>query len=281
MYMQEGADGTVRSEARGIQSVEVGYRLLELLANAPGPLSLTALALGAGMATSRAHLYLTSFLRLGLVARATPGGAYDLGPAALRLGLAAISHLDVLQTAREAMYELRDATGGPVFLSVWGNRGPTTIHRVEGEYWIPGEVRVGTVFPILSSAGMVFLASFPESRVRSLVEAAFKETAPRDPWNGMSIDDVFEVIATVRRDGYARGRGVVARGSGFIGITAPIVDCEGTVVAAFTINSSADESPAEDRTEVEALIAIARRVSWEIGNRSAPGLQPASRRKVV
>ena len=280
MYMQGAPEVAVRSDARGIQSVEVGYRLLELLAGGPGPMSLTALALGAGMATSRAHLYLTSFMRLGLVTRATPGSAYDLGPAALRLGLAAISHLDVLQTARDAMVDLRDATGGPVFLSVWGNRGPTTIHRVEGEYWIPGEIRVGTVFPILSSAGMAFLASFPESRVRSLVENALRETPSRDPWYGIGFAEIQDLLAHVRTDGYARGRGVVARGSGFVGLTAPIFDYEGSVVAAFTINSTSEEIPT-DQADVEALVSISRRVSWEIGNRSTVTVPPASGRKVV
>jgi len=266
MYISSRADDAPRQEARGIQSVEVGYVLLEQLASAPGPLSLTALALGAGMATSRAHLYLTSFLRLGLVARATPGGAYVLGPAALRLGLAAVAQLDVLQAARDAMVELRDATGGPVFLSVWGNRGPTVIQRIEGSYWIPGEVRVGTVFPVLSSAGVAFMTAFPEQYVRSLVEGALRDIAPHDPWHGMSIDEVLALLVTVRKDGYARGRGVVARGSGFVGLTAPIVDHESVVAAALTINSTlTEDGHAANEAAVAALLATSRRVSWEIG----------------
>lgn len=261
MYTSPG-----RPDARGIQSIEVGYPLLEQLANAPGPLSLTALALGAGMPTSRAHLYLTSFVRLGLVARVAPGGTYVLGPAALRLGLAAIAQLDVLQAAREAMVELRDAAGAPAFLSVWGNRGPTVVHRVEGNYWIPGEVRVGTVFPVLSSAGMAFMTGFPERQVRSLVESALREVAPHDPWHGITVDEVFALLAEVRGDGYARGRGVVARGSGFVGITAPIVDHEGVVAAAITINATlTDDGRVAEEAALEALLATSRRVSWEIG----------------
>jgi DNA-binding IclR family transcriptional regulator len=37
-----------------VQSVEIGFRLLELLADAPGPMSLTAIAQQAGMGKVRA-----------------------------------------------------------------------------------------------------------------------------------------------------------------------------------------------------------------------------------
>jgi DNA-binding IclR family transcriptional regulator len=269
----------VRSDARGIQSVEAGYRLLELIAASAGPMSLTALAAGAGMATSRAHLYLTSFLRLGLVARATPGGLYDLGPAALQLGLAAISHLDAFRVAREAMYGLRDRTGGPVFLSVWGNRGPTTIHRIEGELWLPAEMRVGTVLPVLSATGRVMLAWFPERRARAIIERALQELPPRDPWEGTSVDESIALLAEVRKAGYARGRGYLAAGTGFVGLAAPIFDHEGEVVGAFTINANADNP---DRAAEEALAAslleVADRVSHEIGDRRHARSEPRPQR---
>ena len=74
-------------------------------------------------------------------------------------------------------------------------------------------------------------------------------------------------------------RGVVARDSGFIGLTAPILDYEGAAVAALTINSTAAESASTDGTE--ALVAVARRVSWEIGHRSTPHVHAANTRKVV
>jgi DNA-binding IclR family transcriptional regulator len=244
-------------------------------------MSLTALALGAGMPTSRAHLYLTSFLRLGLVTRDGPGGVYDLGPAALRLGLASIARLDVLQTAREAMLELRDVSHGPVFLAVWGNRGPTVVHRLEGEYWTPGDVRVGTVFPVLSASGLAFLASFPEPRVRAIIEEPLRSTAPHDPWHGMTADDVVALLAEVRRVGYALGRGVVARGSGFVGVVAPIHDHENVAAAAFVINATATAGgTVADPAAIDALVAAARRVSWEIGHHDAAPV-PAHQRKVV
>ena len=51
----------------GIQSVEVGFALLDALARATGPLMLRDLAAAAHMSAAKAHRYLVSFQRLGLV----------------------------------------------------------------------------------------------------------------------------------------------------------------------------------------------------------------------
>eukprot|EP01036_Dinobryon_divergens_P045710 gene45710-61106_t len=55
----------------GIQSVEVGFSLLEVLANAGDALMLRDLAARAGMSAAKAHRYLVSFQRLGLVVQDT------------------------------------------------------------------------------------------------------------------------------------------------------------------------------------------------------------------
>ena len=51
----------------GIQSLEVGFALLDVLTQTPGPLMLRDLAARAGMSAAKAHRYLVSFQRLGLV----------------------------------------------------------------------------------------------------------------------------------------------------------------------------------------------------------------------
>ena len=57
---------------RNIQSIEVGFKLIRALEEAPGPTSLKLLSKRAGMEPSKAHLYLVSFCNLGLVTRKTP-----------------------------------------------------------------------------------------------------------------------------------------------------------------------------------------------------------------
>ncbi len=63
----------------GIQSVEVGFALLDALARAIGPLMLRDLAAAAGMSAAKSHRYLVSFQRLGLVVQAARRWSADLG----------------------------------------------------------------------------------------------------------------------------------------------------------------------------------------------------------
>ena len=90
----DGAEADGDKARAGIQSVEVGFALLQVLAQGPGAWMLRDLAARAGMPAAKAHRYLVSFQRLGLVVQDSRTTRYDLGPAALQLGLSARARLD-------------------------------------------------------------------------------------------------------------------------------------------------------------------------------------------
>lgn len=77
------------------------------------------LAAVAEMAPSRAHSYLVSYARLGLIVQDNDG-RYDLGPAALQIGLAYLQRLDPYKAAVPFVEELADKTGHTVVMAVWG-----------------------------------------------------------------------------------------------------------------------------------------------------------------
>ena len=143
----------------GIQSVEVGFELLNALSRASGALMLRDLAAAAGMSAAKAHRYLVSFQRLGLVTQDSASTRYDLGPAALRLGLASLSRIDAVRLARERIDALLPLTGHTLAIAVWGNQGPTMVHWTEAPQAVPVALRLGDVMPLLSSAtGRCFAA---------------------------------------------------------------------------------------------------------------------------
>src|SRR5258706_10259051 len=127
--VESAADDTDAHEAgeeklrSGIQSIEVGFRLLDVLTNEPRAIMLRDLAPRAGMSPAKAHRYLVSFLRLGVVTQDPLAGRYELVGFALQLGLARLARVDGVKLARIALAELRDPLDLTVGIAGWGNQG--------------------------------------------------------------------------------------------------------------------------------------------------------------
>jgi len=156
---------------RGIQSIDTGIRLLEVLEKADGPLSLKDLSTRAEMDPSSAHRYLASFVRCGLV-RQEPDSRYDFGPLALHMGLAAVRRLDPVQLTEQALPGLVAETGFTALLTVWSNRGPTVVHWQRSRNPFVTNLGLGSVLPITRSAtGAVLVAFLPEAITADAIAA--------------------------------------------------------------------------------------------------------------
>ena len=135
----------VNREQRAVQSVEVGGRLLIALGQHAAPMSLKDLAAAAELPASRAHPYLVSFGRLGLIEQDGTSGRYALGPAALQLGLACLHQLDPIKAAGPVAEALSQAIDQTVAIAVWANFGPTIVRVIEGSQPLHVNMRAGTV----------------------------------------------------------------------------------------------------------------------------------------
>lgn len=216
-----------RREQRRIRSIEVGFRLIDALERAGRRLSLKDVAALAGMAPSKAHLYMVSFLRLGLVVQDPATMRYGLGPYVVRLGLSAIRQLELVDLARQPMEAVREQTGHAAFLSIWGNRGPTIVLKLDRNWQIPMSIRQGYVLPLLASAtGQIFLAYQPE---RETAELRAREAAA-DPALATRVD---AGLAEVRATGIAMSDQRLNRG--FAAVSSPIFDHDGRLAAALTL----------------------------------------------
>src|SRR4051812_26471037 len=216
-------------ERAGIQSVEVGFALLEVLSKAPGPLMLRDLAAAAGMSAAKAHRYLVSFQRLQLVAQDAGSTRYDLGPAALKLGLASLSRLDAVKLARERITGLVEQIGHTLALAVWGNHGPTIVHWEESPQAVTVNLRLGDVMPLLSSAtGRCFAAYVSRDAITPLL----KDEIARTQKQGRA--DVPATLAEARAlldDVRVHGAGRVVNTllPGIAGFCAPVFDSDGHI----------------------------------------------------
>jgi DNA-binding IclR family transcriptional regulator len=255
-----------RSQA-GIQSVEVGFALLEALIRAPGAMMLRDLAQEAGMSPAKAHRYLVSYQRLGLVAQ-DGSTRYDLGPAALKLGLASLERLDAVQLARSRMDALMAEIGHTVAIAVWGNHGPVIVHWQEPARAVTVNLRLGDVMPLLGSAtGRCFAAFASPAQVQPLLKAEIaqlgKLVRPGMPRNGAQAQAILE---EARQKGL--GRVVDTLLPGISGLAAPVWDAGGRIcLGLVTLGSSASFDAQYEGVAAKALLRLSDQLSAELGHR--------------
>ena len=145
--------------SRGVQSIEVGGTLLQALVNHGRALPLKDLAAAAGMSPAKAHAYLVSFARSGLVSQDGDGGPYDLGPLAISLGLISLQRADPIRLASAALEPLAHALQATAAVAVWGQAGPTVVRVAEAPLPVFVSLRHGTVLNLAQTAtGQVFAA---------------------------------------------------------------------------------------------------------------------------
>lgn len=225
---ENGSEAEEKKVRRHVQSVNISWNLLKVLAASTAPMSLKQLSQGSGLSPSQTYLYLTSLQMVGAAKQDGETGRYDLGSYALELGLAAIRRADILPIARPIMSDLRDAVRESVFLTVWGNRGPALIYRLDGSDASSRTLRVGFVLSMSGSAtGRVWAAHLTESET----DDALREEWDADPAARLS-DAVWGAeLDLCRREGMA-GR---ISDEGFGALCAPVFDHENTIQAAITV----------------------------------------------
>src|SRR3954452_11782998 len=153
---------------RGIQSIEVGGQVLLALVHHGRPMALKDLAREAGMAPAKAHPYLVSFGKLGLIAQDEASGRYGLGPLALQLGLISLQQFDPVRLATPRIVELAQRLGHTMALAVWGNPGAPIVRIEEAPSAVHVNMRHGTVLSLRGTASaMLFAAWLPRERVLS------------------------------------------------------------------------------------------------------------------
>jgi DNA-binding IclR family transcriptional regulator len=248
--------------SKGINSVEVGIRVLDVLARAGGPLALRDVSRLSGLSPSQAHRYLASLIRQAMVVQDRDTGFYDLGPAAVRIGLAALNRLEPIQVAEEALEALVRQIRETAMLAIWGENGPVAVRWKRGSRLLFASVGLGTTFPLLNSTtGRLFLAFMPPEATKSVLEAeiAQAEAAGRKrPAAGLD-----KLVATIRRDGYAEAESHLA--PGIWAATAPVFDSQGQLVAGLTIIGLEADPETERRRSIDLLRAVTAEASQRLG----------------
>jgi DNA-binding IclR family transcriptional regulator len=257
------ADVDIQADAsgsrRGIQSVGNAVKVLEALASLGQASSLGSVSQVSGLSTSQAHRYLASLIAAGMAQQDDSSGRYDLGPAAIKLGLAALARTDAVRIAETAISEFVRRTGRTVQVCALGPLGPTVIRWYCGMPPVVTSLNVGSVLSLLHSAtGHVFLAFSAREEISGLVdsELASDSAVPVD------VEALRERICS---QGFATVSGIVVPG---LRATAfPIFDLQGRPILSATVIASAIFETRNDDRIQEEMARVCSEITERLGGR--------------
>ncbi|MCA8096547.1 IclR family transcriptional regulator [Burkholderia contaminans] len=261
------ADDAPPKAQRGIQSVEVGGRLLDALARRRKPLGLSELAAAADLSTAQAHTYLVSLTRLALVKRDAITGNYEPGPLSLRLGLMSIERQPAYRAALPHAARLAEAVGLSVALSVPGALGPTIVRIEHGGYPLHVNLHVGSVMSLDTTAtGRVFRAFGEPAQLDAMAAsqagAGATLAGAEQPVPDAGVPQA--ELDAIRARGIERG--VDLPSPGVSAMCVPVFDADGKLQLALTVIGSTGSIDVDWNGPIAAALRdAARQASASLG----------------
>lgn len=232
------------------------------LADSTGPATLSALARTADLSPSRAHSYLVSLTRSGLLNQDAATSKYDFGPLARTMGLAAIQRMDRFHLVDESIGDLLRETGLTVAIAVWNDQGPVIVRWQRGVAPLPVNVTVGSTVPVLTTAlGRIFLAYLPSESTKTAVAQELAGLKSHPIGYGLtSQSDVQALAEKTRLEGVARIDGTLL--PDLSAVAAPVWDREGQLEMAVSLIGRNNISRKNvSQSPVRELVKFAQSVS--------------------
>lgn len=248
---------TLSRAPRGIQSIEVGGQLLHALVNEGRALPLTELARCAGMAPAKAHPYLVSFQKVGLVEQDLDSGRYGLGPLALQMGWIGLQQVDPVRWATPVIERLAEQTLMTAALAVWGNQGATLVRLAHAPTPVHVAMRHGTVMGVSETAtGRLFAALLPTE----VLQRTLGPKTARQVQTSLSAE-----LEAIRQSDMARVDDTVV--NGVSALAAPVRDAQGELVLSLTLIGPGATLASREGGAIPGLLqqeaaALSARLGW-------------------
>jgi len=222
------------SPAPFIQSLQRGFRILEVVARSERGVAVAEIARETGLHVSTAFHLLRTLVALGYVGQEEGSRKYRLGPKVFQLGAAAWSENHLAETAAPHLAELARRTGETSHLAVRHREEIITISKIDGSSPVQLSERVGYPRPAHCTAiGKVLLAWLPDAERKAFLAQARLD--PLTPKTITSVPQLEQELVKVRAQGYAFDDEEFTQGIRCL--ASPVRNFSGRVAAALGISA--------------------------------------------
>lgn len=258
--------GTVGDVEGGLKSVASALDLLDCFVQ-DEELGVSEVARRLGVAKSTAHRLLTTLASRDLIEQNHETGRYRLGLHLFELGHLALERVDLRKRSRTLLEELRERSGWTVHLSVAQGTDVLFLERLPTLRGMMAMEEYRRRWPLhTTSSGKAICAYDPVSAERRIV-AGLPAYTPRTITDPQRFRDE---LAKVRRQGYATSSEEVMLK--LASVAAPVLDGNGTAMAAISITGSVMELGEHHDRQVRLVMAAAHHLTRAMQQRSrAPG----------
>lgn len=226
---------TTTKNQGGVQSLEIGLSVLDVLIDHNEPMMLKDIAQAIQMHPAKCHRYLVSLIRKSY-ARQLSDGRYGLGDRVNALGHTGFNKNNILERLTRIANEIKDTLNCGVQIAKWFSEGPIIIQSVEPDSPISIITRIGSRMPLTTSAtGQLFASYQPDAVIQPLMIAEWQTGDQADiaeKWRNFS-----QLQAKIRTQGYATVTGDMLMGINAITIPVIVPQSANTALADSTANN--------------------------------------------
>ena len=185
-----------------VKSVSKVLDIVEHLAAARGPVSLSDIARATGFNVSTAFRLVQTLVARGYVEQQAGHRSYVLGPRVYQLASAYLKGSDLAALARPHLEALRDVVGETVYLVILANGEIVQLCKADGHHVVSASIRSAQREPAYCTAtGKVLLSGLePEAFRRYLASTKLHAFTPQTITNRAKLE---REIAAVREEGCA------------------------------------------------------------------------------
>ncbi len=226
-----------------VQSVEKAFTVLSAFHHANGPLTLSDIAVRAGLDRSAAQRMVHTLRVLNYIKRDADGHGFVPGIRILDHTLDYLRLTPLVRQATPVLQELRASVNERVDLSMLDDLRVIYAIRLQTKPQTFNASIVGHSVPTFcSSGGWAMIAQLPEDQARSIIERS--DRRPFTPHTLTDVDKIMEQIVQTRANGYALATSQIL--SGQIAIGFAVLDSVGAPVAAIHIAGLLSEWTPDD-----------------------------------